>query len=98
MNLKEAALAYEPKKTLNVCDLDVVPVIAKILESEEKENSEGEKYRYKYLIADNKEYRIPEIVLEGMQEILKNYPKTQTFKVTRKGQGKATRYQVMAGQ
>jgi hypothetical protein len=80
-SLKDTALAYEPPQTLNIADLEKVPI-------------DIEEFSYKYAKLNNKEYRIPNSVLEEIQTILKLKPTVAFVKVTKTGSGLATRYKV----
>ena len=93
--LKEGALAYEPQQTLNVADLDAVPVDLQLIAKEGK-NQEGEVFKYKVVEVDGKEYRVPNTVLEEIQTILKLKPTVTKVKVNKSGSGLSTRYKVEA--
>lgn len=93
--LKEEALAFEPQQTLNIADLDKVPVDVQIYEKESK-NADGEPFKYKYCEFNGKQYRIPSSVLEEIQTILKLKPSVQNVRVKKSGSGLATRYKVEA--
>lgn len=94
-NLREAAMAYEPPQILNIADLDVV-VIDDIKEIKQGTgtNKEGEPFSYNYATIGNKDYRIPDSVLEELQTILKLKPDVTKVKVKKSGSGLATRYKV----
>jgi len=91
--LKEQAKAYEPKQTLNIADLDRVSLDFP-LETRNGTDSEGKEYSYHVLVVNGQEYRVPNPVLEKIQEILELRPNTKFVKVEKKGTGKATRYSV----
>lgn len=93
--MAEEAKAYEPQQTLNVTDLDEVRVDLEIYESE-KADAEGKPFKYKYVSINDKEYRVPNPVLEEIQKILKLKPEVEKVKVTKTGSGLATRYKVDA--
>ena len=95
MNLKDTAIAFEPQLTLNIADLDEVPVS---LEVEEREGTDKEqqKFFYKVVILDKKEYRVPNSVLEEIQKILKLKPSVTKVNVTKSGSGLGTKYKVDA--
>lgn len=93
--LKETALAYEPPQMLNIADLDEVPVDIQVYGATKK-NSQGEEYTYKFAKFNNKEYRVPNTVLEEIQTILKLKPEVTEVNVTKTGSGLATRYKVDA--
>ena len=99
--LKEEAMAYEPQQTLNIADLDKVPVDLEVYESEEKvkKNDKGEiveRFTYKFAKLNGKEYRIPASVLEEIQTILKLKPTVEFVKVKKTGSGLGTKYKVDA--
>ena len=53
--LKEEAKVYEQQQTLNIADLDKIPIDLEIFSGEGK-NKEGEPFFYKYAKIDGKEY------------------------------------------
>jgi len=91
--LRETALAFEPKQTLNIADLDKVPVDIQLYEGSGTD-AEGKPFNYKYAKLNGKEYRVPPSVIEEIQTILKLKPTVQVVKVTKSGSGLATRYKV----
>jgi len=91
--LRETATAYEPPQTLNIADLDSVPLDLQIKEGKGK-NQEGDEFSYKYAELNGKEYRVPNSVLEKIQEIIKLKPDVQNVRVIKSGSGLATRYKV----
>ena len=97
--LKEAAQAYEPKKTLNIADLDNFDVSEPIEERNGKD-TDGKEFFYSVLIRDAKEYRIPTGVIADIKNILSAYEKNgkdvSTFAVTKTGEGINTRYSIVA--
>ena len=92
-NLKETAEAYIPKTTLNIADLDRVDLKWPI-EEQEKKDKEGETYSQTVMIANDIEYRVPNVVLGKIQEMLELKPDLEFVKVTKTGSGVATRYEV----
>jgi len=99
VTLKEAAQAYEPPQTLNIADLEKVPVDIEITEEEhERKNpKEGEEKSFKVNIVmiNDKKYRVPNSVLEKMKGILERLPKTKYVSVLKSGTGMNTSYQVL---
>jgi len=93
--LKEEAQAYEPQLTLNIADLEEVPIDLKVEEREGK-NKDDETFKYKVVTLNEKEYRVPGSVLEEIQTILKLKPTVTKVNVTKAGSGLATRYKVEA--
>ena len=92
-SLKESAMESEPKRTLNIADLDKVDLSFPI-EERSGRNSDGEEFSYHVLVANEQEYRVPNSVLEEIKKILKLKPETSFVKVTKKGSGLSTTYNV----
>jgi len=97
--IKEAAEKYEPKKTANIADLERFDVSEPIEERDGKD-SDGKVFKYNVLIRDEKEYRIPNTVLETLKGLLaanqKHEKEVTTFAVEKTGEGMATKYQVVS--
>lgn len=93
--LREEAMAYEPPQTLNIADLEKVPVSVEIFEKESKD-ADGKPFKYKYAVFNDEEYRVPASVLEKIQTILKLKPQVEHVKVKKSGSGLGTRYKVEA--
>jgi hypothetical protein len=94
-NLKETALAYTPKQTLNVTDLDRVDLTLP-MEDRTGTDAEGKEFGYKVLVIDEQEFRVPNSVIEEIKKILKLKPEVGFVKVTKSGSGLSTRYSVEA--
>ncbi len=92
-SLKETAEGYEPKRTLNIVDLDKVDLSFPI-EDRKGTNNDGEEFSYHVLVANDQEYRVPNTVLEEIQKILKLKPEAKFVNVTKKGSGLNTSYSV----
>ena len=92
-NLKETAEAYEPKTTLNIADLDRVDLKWPV-ELQEKEDKDGKIYTQSIMTVNNIDYRVPDVVLGKIQEMLELKPDLQFVKVEKTGSGVATRYTV----
>ena len=77
--LDEAAMLYEPKTTLNISDLEEVPIG---LETQVKTFREGTPDEFSILVAEfnDKEYRVPKSVLIQLQELLKD-ERTKDMKI-----------------
>jgi len=93
--LKEEAQAYKPKITLNITDLDRVDLSFPI-EDREGTNNEGETFKYRVLVVNELEYRVPTTVIEEIQKMLNLKPDLKFVQVTKSGSGLATRYSVRA--
>jgi len=94
--LRETAQAYEPPQTLNIADLEKVPIDELSIEEAEASNAEGEKFKYKFVKFNDKDYRVPNTVLEEIQTIIKLKPAVKNVKVNKTGSGLGTRYKVEA--
>lgn len=92
--LKENAVAYTPKQTRNISELDSVDVNLAVLQGQGKD-TEGKPFFYSYIEQNGEEYRVPDSVISELKEILKIKPDLVKFKVTKTGSGMATRYRVM---
>ena len=92
--LKESAQAWEPRQTLNIADLDKVPVNVELKDATGTDSS-GENFTYKYAEIEGKEYRVPGTVIGQTKAILAKMPNLQFITVTKQGVGMNTRYMVM---
>jgi len=94
-SLKETAQAYKPKQTLNITDLDRVD-LSWPMEDREGTNSEGENFKYRVMVVNDMEYRVPTTVIEEIKKMLELKPDLQFVQVTKTGSGLSTRYSVRA--
>lgn len=92
--IKESAMAYEPPQTLNIADLEKIPVNLELFDGEGK-NKDGEKFNYKFAKINEKEYRVAGSILGGIKAILTKMPHIEFVTVIKQGQGMNTRYNVM---
>lgn len=100
-NLKEEAQAYEPKKTLNIADLDRVDLTWPIetrsgvaIKQDEDGKDYEENYSYKVMIVNEIEYRVPNTVLEEIQKMVELVPELGFVCVEKTGSGFGTKYSV----
>lgn len=100
-NLKEEAQAYEPKKTLNIADLDRVDLTWPIenrsgvaIKQDEDGKDYEESYSYKVMVVNEIEYRVPNTVLEEIQKMIELVPELQFVNVEKTGSGYGTKYSV----
>ncbi len=93
--LREEAEAYEPKKTKNIADLEVVNIDEVELEEREFTKEDGETFSFKVMTIDDEEYRVPVSVLKSLKAILLVRPELKTFRVTKTGEGMNTAYTVV---
>ena len=93
-NLKETSQAYEPKKTLNIADLESVNLdvpMSKISGT----NQEGKNYEYYVAEISGEKYRVPVTVIEAIKTIMEAKPELEKVKVIKKGSGMGTEYTVV---
>ena len=93
-NIKEEASVFEPVERLTVADLDEVNVTEEVKYSTYE--YEDKEVKYAYIERDGKEYRIPNPVLEQLKVNLEEKPEIEKFKVNVKGEGKKTKYTLIA--
>jgi len=97
--LKEEAENYEPKKTANIADLEKFD-ISETMEDREGKDNDDKVFKYKVLIRDGEEYRVPNSVLESLKAILaanaKHNKAVTIFSVEKTGEGMATKYNVVS--
>ena len=94
MNLKEFAQKYEPQRMKNITDLELVRADIEIHEEDRKDQN-NENYHVIFVVKDGEEYRIPPSVFTQIKAIIESKPDVTAFKVTKTGEGKATKYQVI---
>ena len=92
--LKEEAQAYEAPQTLNIADLDKIPIDLEVKEGEGKDK-DGEVFKYRYATIEGKDYRIAGSILGGIKAILGKMPDLKYVAVLKTGSGMNTRYQVI---
>lgn len=90
----EEAKSYEPQRMKNIVDLEVVSVKQEFKKEKRKDNL-GEDYTVSFIVINDEEYRVPNSVLEQLKTMMKEKPEMTTFKVTKKGEGLNTSYQVI---
>ena len=90
----EEAKAYEPQRMKNIADLEAVSIEQEI-KKEIRKDQTNEEYTVSFLVLNNDEYRVPNSVLEQLQTLIKEKPEMTSFKVTKKGEGLNTSYQVV---
>jgi len=92
--LRDEAKAYEPPQTLNIADLDKIPIDIELFDGKGKDNK-GNEFTYKYAKIDGKEYRVAGTIIGGIKAILEKMPNLQYVSVLKQGEGMSTRYQVI---
>lgn len=92
--LKDEARAYMPQQTKNIADLASVSTELEV-EDREGKDKEGIVFKYKVVIVDGEDYRIPGKVLGDLKSILEKKPSLKSFAVSKKGTGLNTTYTVI---
>lgn len=92
--LIEEAKAYIPPQTKNIADLKVVDVNLE-LEPREGKDENNKPFKYKIIVVDGEEYRVPGSVLGSLKAILEKNPNLKQFSVSKQGSGMNTRYTVI---
>ena len=93
-NLKEEANNYIPPTTLNISELEKVPVDVELFDKTVNEGSADE-FSYRFIKANEKEYRVPTTVLKQLKAHLEANPDLKNFSVSRHGEGMKTEYTVI---
>ena len=83
-SLGEFAKEYVPQITKNISDLKEVDVKLQ-LEDREGTDSKGVVFKYKVIIVDGEEYRVPNSVIGNLKVILEKKPGLTKFSVARQG-------------
>jgi len=94
VKLKDFAEQYEPKKTKNIAELEVVRTDIDIREEVFKEGTEDE-FSVNVSTINGEDYRIPDSVIASLKEILQEAPGLKAFKVRKSGSGMNTKYTVI---
>lgn len=92
--LKDEAKNYESKQTKNIADLPEVSTDFE-LHNREGTDNEGKVFKYKVVLVNNEEYRVPWKVLGDLKAILEKKPDLEKVAVTKKGTGLQTQYTVI---
>lgn len=92
--LKESAMAYEHPQTLNIADLEKIPISLEVKDGEGKDK-EGTTFKYRFATIEGKDYRIAGTILGGIKAILEKMPNLEFVSVIKHGTGMNTRYTVL---
>ena len=93
-SIGEEAKAYEPQRMKNIADLEAVSVKQEFHKATRKDKDKKD-YNVSFIIIEGEEHRVPNSVLEQLQTMMQEKPDMTTFKVTKKGEGLNTSYQVV---
>jgi len=92
--LKEAAMAYVPPQTLNIADMEKIPVNIELKDGKGKEGTPDE-FTYKYVELEGKKYRVAGSIIGGLKALAQKMPNLEFVSVLKQGSGMNTRYQVI---
>jgi hypothetical protein len=93
--LNEFAKTYEPNTTKNIADLKEVDVNLP-LEDRSGIDSKGVEFKYRVIIVNKEEYRVPNSVIANLKAILQKKPTLKKFSVAKTGTKKDdTKYTVI---
>ncbi len=94
VTLGEGARQYVPPTTNNITDLKVVST-SYPLEDREGKDKDEKVFKYKVIIVDGEEYRVPNTVIASLKAILEKKPDLKEFSVSKTGANLDTRYTVI---
>lgn len=92
--LIDEAKEYVAPTTKNIADLKEVDVNIELHNRTGKDKDDNE-FKYKVLIIDDEEYRVPSSVLGNLKAVLEKKPDLKRFAVSKQGTGMNTRYTVI---
>jgi hypothetical protein len=96
--LKDEALAYIPKQTKNIADLEKFD-ISEPTEQRTGTDDKDAEYNYYVLIRDEEKYRIPNGVMDTIKNLIeasaKHNKELKYLSVEKKGEGMKSRYSVI---
>jgi len=90
----DAAKEYEAPTTKNIADLKEVSVDLE-LEDRSGKDKDGDEFKYKVIVVDKEDYRVPGSVLGNLKAVLAKKPDLKRFAVSKQGTGMNTRYTVI---
>ena len=94
-SIKEEAQTFESQLTKNIADVDVVDVSLELEDREATNKETGELFKYKVVVLNDEEYRVPNKVIGDLKAILEKKPTLTKFSVTKTGTGLQTQYTVI---
>jgi len=93
--LGDFAKTYAKQTTKNISDLNEVSVSLQ-LEDREGKDSAGKPFKYKVVVVNNEDYRVPASVISNLKVILVKKPTLTKFSVAKQGSTKDdTKYTVI---
>ena len=95
MDFKEAAKGYIPAKMKNISELSSVDTTLTLLDGDGV-GDDGKAYKYKYVELNGERYRVPNVVIGQLKDIMEVKPDLKHFRVKKAGEGKTgTKYTVI---
>ena len=93
--LSEFAKTYVPATTKNISDLKEVSTNLQLIDREGTDKT-GNSYKYKVIVVEGIDYRVPSSVIGNLKAILEKKPSMTKFSVARQGKTKDdTKYTVI---
>ena len=92
--IKDLALLYKPKTAKNITELKSIDVNT-LVGVEIGTDLAGEEFTYNYIEYNGERYRLPDSVLSQLKAILEKKPTLRSYSVSKSGEGRLTRYQVI---
>lgn len=89
--LKDEAKGYVPKQTKNIADLPQVDVNTELYDGVGTDDA-GTEFKYKYMDVNGEEYRVPNMVIGQIKDLIEMSPNLKLVRVKRTGEGLKTRY------
>ena len=93
-SIKEEAKEYTGTMTKNIADLDIVSIDL-AMEDRVGIDKQGLEFKYKVVVVEGEDYKIPGKVLGDLKSIMEKKPDLKNFSVIKKGEGLQTRYTVI---
>ena len=93
--LRQSATEYVPKETKNISDLKEVWTEMDIQVRQYTKAETGETFKVNVIVVDGEDYRVPNIVLKNIKDLLEETPGMVKFKVKKTGEGMKTSYTVI---
>lgn len=95
MDFKQAVASYVPAKMKNISELTSVDTTLNLLDGEGVDDN-GKPYKYKFVELNGEKYRVPNVVIGQLKDIMEVKPDLKHFKVKKQGEGKTgTKYTVI---
>lgn len=93
-SIRQVAQNFQPKTVKNITELKSIDI--DLLTTMEKGvDQEGIEYDYTCIEVNGEKYRVPDSVLGQLKQILQKKPSMKNYAVTKTGEGRLTRYQVI---